>query len=283
MNYRHAYHAGNFADVFKHIVLVACLEALKAKQTPFAYLDTHAGAGQYDLGGIEAQKTREYLDGITRLFHAERLPTLVHAYLNLTRSQANTSTLSGEGLYPGSPAIAAALMRDQDRLHLCEIQDTEYTQLKQLFRTDSRVSVHQRDGYQALAALLPPKEKRGLVLIDPPFEGQADEFRIIEQSLNKALARWPTGVYAIWYPIKLRTHIVAFHRWLKTQSPRKVLIAELMLHPDNSAMRLNGCGMALINPPYRIDKTLEECLPVLAKSLAQSRFSEHRLEWLVEE
>ncbi len=283
MNYRHAYHAGNFADVLKHIVLVACIESMKAKQTPFCYVDTHAGAGRYDLGGIEAQKTGESHDGVKRLFNAERLPTLIHAYLNLVRSQGQDHGGTPEGFYPGSPAIAAALLRDQDRLQLCELQDLEYAQLRNLFKNDSRVAVHQRDGYQALKALLPPKEKRGLVLIDPPFEAQAEEFRLIERSLRHAMDRWPTGVFAIWYPIKLRQHIVPFHRWLQNSGLRKVLVAELLLHPDNSALRLNGCGMALINAPYRIDRSIGECLPVLAQNLAQSRFSQHRMEWLVED
>lgn len=283
MNYRHAYHAGNFADVLKHVVLVACIEALKSKQAPFAFIDTHAGAGRYDLGGIEAQKTGEYRDGVKRLFGAERLPTLIHAYLNLVRSQTSASGPAPEGFYPGSPMIAAALMRDQDRLQLCEIQESEYVQLRNLFKGDGRVAVHQRDGYQALRALLPPKEKRGLVLIDPPFEAQAEEFRLIERSLKAAIERWPTGVFAIWYPIKLRQHITPFHRWLQGSGLRKVLVAELLLHPDNSALRLNGCGMALINAPYRIDRAIGECLPLLAQHLAQSRFSQHRLEWLVED
>lgn len=283
MNYRHAYHAGNFADVLKHVVLVACIEAMKAKQTAFAYVDSHAGAGRYDLGGIEAQKTGEASDGVKRLFAVDRMPALIHAYLNLVRSQGADIGASPQGFYPGSPAIAAALMRDQDRLQLCELQDVEYGQLRSLFKHDARVAVHQRDGYQALKALLPPREKRGLVLIDPPFEAQADEFRVIERSVQAAMERWPLGVFAIWYPIKLRQHITPFHRWLQTSGLRKVLVTELLLHPDNSALRLNGCGMALINAPYRIDRSIGECLPVLAQHLAQSRFSQHHMEWLVED
>ena len=277
MNYRHAYHAGNFADVLKHVVLVAAIEALKAKQTPFAYIDTHAGAGRYDLSASEAQKTLEFRDGVERLFDAERLPASVHTYLNLVRSQLHRDH------YPGSPAIAAALLRDQDRLHLCELQDLEYAELRALFRADPRVAVHQRDGYLALNALLPPHEKRGLVLIDPPFEAQEGEFQLIKSALSAATAKWQNGVYAIWYPIKLRQHIQPFHRWLKESGLRKVLIVELLLHPDNSGLRLNGCGLAIVNTPYRLDRTLGECLPVLAQHLSQSRFSQHKLQWLVED
>jgi 23S rRNA (adenine2030-N6)-methyltransferase len=277
MNYRHAYHAGNFADVLKHVVLIALIEALKAKQTSFALLDTHAGAGRYSLASDEALKTGEFRDGVMRLLAAERLPTLVHAYLNLVRSH------NGSQSYPGSPAIAAQLLRDHDRLMLCEVQDAEVASLRQLFARDGRVAVHQRDGYQAMSALLPPPEKRGLVLIDPPFEAQEQEFRIIEEAVAAAYKRFANGIYAIWYPIKLRQSVLPFHRWLKSSGLRKVLIAEICVHPDNSALRLNGCGMAIINAPYKLDRTLAEILPTLAMTLAQSRYAQFKLEWLVED
>jgi len=277
MNYRHSYHAGNFADVLKHVVLIALIEALKAKHTPMAVLDTHAGAGAYSLASEEALKTGEFRDGVLRLMHVERLPTLLHAYLNLVRVHDGVQT------YPGSPLIAAQMLRDDDRLMLCEVQDAETAALRQLFARDARVGVHQRDGYQAMAALLPPKEKRGLVLIDPPFEAQEQEFRIIEEALAAAHKRFAHGVYAVWYPIKLRQSVLPFHRWLQESGMRKVLLAELCVHPDNSALRLNGCGMAIINAPYKLDRTLAELLPVLATALAQSRYAQHRLEWLVED
>jgi len=281
MNYRHAYHAGNFADVVKHVVLVTLIEAMKQKQNGFHVIDTHAGAGRYDLLQLEAQKTGEYRDGIGRLLGVERLPTLVHAYLNLVRSQQEqTAAMS---VYPGSPQIARLLLRDQDRLTLCEVQDEELMELKRLFKGDNRVAVHGRDGYDALNALLPPKEKRGLVLIDPPFEAQEDEFRIIESALDKARAKWPTGVYAVWYPIKLRSPIQRFHRSLRDSGFRKVLNIELLLHPDNSALRLNGCGIAILNAPYKIDKALSEIMPSLAGLLAQGRFNQYQVEWLVED
>lgn len=277
MNYRHVYHAGNFADVLKHVVLIALIEALKTKQTPFAVLDTHAGAGRYSLASEEALKTGEFRDGVMRLLAAERLPTLVHAYLNLVRSQ------NGSQSYPGSPLIAAQLLRDGDRLMVCELQDAETASLRQLFARDARVAVHQRDGYQAMSALLPPPEKRGLVLIDPPFEAQEQEFRIIEEALAAAHKRFANGVYAVWYPIKLRQSVLPFHRWLTASGMRKVLVAEICVHPDNSALRLNGCGMAIVNAPYRLDRTLAEILPTLATTLAQSRYGQFKLEWLVED
>jgi 23S rRNA (adenine2030-N6)-methyltransferase len=282
MNYRHAYHAGNFADVLKHSVLVGLIEALKQKQTPFCYVDTHAGRGRYDLHGEEARKTREFADGVLRLLDAARLPAALHVYLNLVRA-LNAGRGSDIALYPGSPLLASLLLRDTDRALLCELQPEEAGHLRALFKADSRVAVHERDGYEALRSLLPPKEKRGLVLIDPPFEAQDGEFRLIEAALKQAQSRWPTGIYAVWYPIKLRQQLAGFYRWLRGSGFGKVLAAELLVHPDNSALRLNGSGMVIINPPWKFERQLEELLPVLAQHLAQGRFGQQRVEWLVQE
>jgi 23S rRNA (adenine2030-N6)-methyltransferase len=279
MNYRHAFHAGNFADVFKHIILIGLLESLKAKQTPFCYIETHAGAGRYDLHGEAARKTREHEDGVLRLFGATRLGSSTHVYLNLVRA-LNAAVPNELTVYPGSPLIASLLLREQDRAALCELQPEEAGKLKRLFLGDARIGVHHRDGYAALAGLVPPKERRGLVLIDPPFEAQEDEFRAIESALAAAYARWPTGMYAIWYPIKLRQHTLPFMRWFTQQKIPKVLRVELLLHPDNSALRLNGCGMIIVNPPWKFDQQLAELLPSLRQHLTQGRFGEHRVEWL---
>ena len=280
MNYRHAFHAGNFADVFKHSILLGLLESQKQKQSAFCYFDTHAGRGRYDLRSEEAAKTREYAGGVQRLLASTRLPTALHIYVNLVRALNN-----GQGseltVYPGSPLLASLVMREQDRAILCELQPDEATALKALFRGDARFSVHERDGYEALKALTPPKQKRGVVLIDPPFEAQVGEFLQIEGALAAALARWPNATYAVWYPIKLRQHIVPFHRWIAERSgATSALVAELLIHPDNSALRLNGCGLAIVNPPYRFDRELEELLPVLRETLSQSRYGDQRIEWL---
>lgn len=280
MNYRHAFHAGNFADVFKHSILLGLLESLKHKQSAFCYFDTHAGRGRYDLRSEEAARTREYAGGVQRLLASTRLPSVLHVYVNLVR--ALNAGQGGElAVYPGSPLLASLVLREQDRAILCELQEDEAAALKNLFRGDARFAVHQRDGYEALKALTPPKQKRGLVLIDPPFEAQTAEFLQIEGALAGALARWPNATYAVWYPIKLRQHITPFHRWLAERSgAASVIAAELLLHPDNSALRLNGCGMAILNPPYRFDRQLEEILPVLRETLAQSRYGDQRIEWL---
>jgi 23S rRNA (adenine2030-N6)-methyltransferase len=283
LNYRHAFHAGNFADVLKHAVLVALLEALARKRAPLCYVDTHAGAGRYDLGGAEAQKTQEHAAGIARLLASPGLPPALHAYLDLVRAINTKAGHADVVEYPGSPLLASLMLRKDDRLLLCEVQDVERSSLELLFAGDARVQVMQRDGYAALKALLPPKERRGLVLVDPPFEQQSDEFGLIADALEPAFKRWATGVYAIWYPIKLRHQINGFHRWLKRCGMPKILVAELLLHPDNTALRLNGCGMAVINAPWKLDTTLESILPVLGEHLAAGRYGSHSLQWLVRE
>ena len=290
MNYRHAYHAGNFADVLKHVVLSALIDALKAKPTPFALVDTHAGSGCYALEGKEAEKTGEWREGVGRLLfpdvgpHASAggtLPPLLRHWLDgLLAMPGNEHGLK---LYPGSPLQAAMAMRETDSAQLCELQPEEAARLRELFHHDRRMHVHQRDGYEALKALLPPKEKRGLVLIDPPYEAQEAEYRLIEQALKGALVRWPTGTYAVWYPIKLRSQVQPFLRWLGHCGARRVLRAELLVHADDSPLRLNGSGMAILNAPWKLDDALREPLRALSRLLAQERPAEWRLDWLLEE
>ncbi|WP_243039761.1 23S rRNA (adenine(2030)-N(6))-methyltransferase RlmJ [Dyella sedimenti] len=288
MNYRHAYHAGNFADVLKHSVLFALIEALRAKPTPFAFIDTHAGSGCYALDGVEAGKTGEYRDGIARLLfpdlsgaHGGPLPPLLRHWLDAILALPGNE--HGLKLYPGSPLQAANAMRVEDSAQLCELHPEEAARLRELFHRDRRVHVHQRNGYEALKALLPPREKRGLVLIDPPYEAQEAEYRLIEQALKAALQRWPSGVYAVWYPIKLRSQVQPFHRWLQHCGARRVLRAELLVHADDSPLRLNGSGMVILNAPWKLDDALREPLRAMAPLLSQGRPAQWRLDWLVEE
>jgi 23S rRNA (adenine2030-N6)-methyltransferase len=279
VNYRHAYHAGNFADVLKHATLVGLIEALKQKSTPFCVLDTHAGRARYSLQSEEAEKTREYLAGILPLLSRTQLPSLLHVYVNIVRA-FNPGAGHGLHVYPGSPLIAASLLRPQDRLVACELEPGEAEALRSEFAKDPRIACHHRDGYEAMRALLPPREKRGLVLIDPPFEAQLGEFDRVMEALQHAHGRWPTGIYAVWYPIKLRRDAEHFYRRLSALPFAKILIAELCLHEPNTTLRLNGCGMALINPPWRFDAALAEVLSALAAALRQSRFGSHELRWL---
>lgn len=278
MNYRHAFHAGNFADVFKHVILIGLLEALKTKPAPLCYVDTHAGRGGYDLRGSEAEKTQEYRDGVQRLADAADLPDVLRSYRELVRS-FNQMRPTVPAYYPGSPSIAQRLLREHDRAILCEAQEEEVVLLKASLRGDKRFAIHHRDGYAALKALLPPAQKRGLVLIDSPYEAQADEYAYIEQALANAFTRWPNAIYAIWYPLKLRETVIPFQRWLQTnRGTADVLIAELLLHSGNSPLRLNGCGIAIVNPPWRFDRQLHVWLPVLKDLLAQGDAGSYRID-----
>lgn len=281
MNYRHAYHAGNFADVLKHTVLRALIESLQVKSTPFCYIDTHAGSGSYKLDGFEARKTGERKAGIDRLHPAEKVPPLLQRW--------RAGVLGGEGneeglkIYPGSPLQVARLLRAEDSAQLCELHTEEASKLRDLFRGNAQVHVHQRDGYEALKALVPPQEKRGLVLIDPPYEAQEAEYRQIEKALKEALQRWPTGIYAVWYPIKLRSQVQPFLRRMQHSGVKRVLRAELLVHPDDSPLRLNGSGMVILNAPWNLDDALRDSLRSLASLLSQDQPAEWKLDWLLDE
>ncbi|MEP6899552.1 MAG: 23S rRNA (adenine(2030)-N(6))-methyltransferase RlmJ [Rhodanobacter sp.] len=290
MNYRHAYHAGNFADVLKHVVLFALVEALKAKPTPFCVIETHAGSGCYALDGREAGKTGEFRDGISRLLfpdlHAAttqtgNVPPLLRRWLDSVLTLPGNE--DGLKLYPGSPLQIARAMRAQDSAQLCELHPEEASRLQELFHRDPRIHAHQRDGYEALKALLPPKEKRGLVLIDPPYEAQEAEYRLIEQALKSALQRWPTGMFAVWYPIKQRSQVQPFLRGLSRIGARRVLRAELLIHPDDSPLRLNGSGMAILNAPWKLDEILRDAMRAMARLLSKDRPAEWKLDWLLQE
>lgn len=276
MNYLHGFHAGNHADVLKHTVLIHLLQRLKTKDKPFFVLDTHAGRGRYLIMGEQARKTDEAQDGVFRMITLRKLPTPLAAYLEQVERDNPVGALVS---YPGSPLIAAQQMRAGDRLVCVESQKGEADALKSLFAHDSRVQVLLGDGYAAVKAQLPPKERRGLVLIDPPYEAQEREYGMILQALSDALARWPTGIYAVWYPIKRRAALKPFLR-KATQLPCKSILAlELLVRPDNSPLRMNGSGMLILNAPFRIDLELASSLSKLVELLDDGGAS-HRIEWL---
>ena len=261
MNYRHSFHAGNFADCFKHAVLLELLRALTEKPTPLHYFETHAGRGRYALDVLELDQP-EWKSGIAKLLDVSGLPPELHRYVERVKS-----VNSGEfGVYPGSPLLAAARLRGMDRLELCELEPTQASALTDLFARDQRVKVHAMDGYQRLKAALPPEIKRGLVLIDPPFEDH-HEFLAIADALQGALSRWATGVYAVWYPIKIGRELAPFYRALTALNAKNVLLAELCIHPDVSDLRLNGCGLAILNAPYKFEQTVERVLKPLHRLL----------------
>lgn len=281
MNYRHSYHAGNFADVIKHVILTALITSLQRKDTPFCYIDTHAGSGYYDLSSDFSAKSKEFAGGIEKVIAAEKAPALVQRYLDCVHKINNKLTHSNFAslrYYPGSPMIARQLARPHDRIVACELQPGEYQTLKTTFAGDKQVAVHHTDGFLGLKAFLPPQERRGLVLIDPPYENP-DEFTRIAHSLPTALKRWETGIYAIWYPIKENSRVEQFYRTLKAQINAPILAVELTIYPD-LPNHLNGCGLVIINPPWQFDESINEILPWLWNSLAINNQGAYRAFWL---
>ncbi|KAF1710681.1 23S rRNA (adenine(2030)-N(6))-methyltransferase RlmJ [Pseudoxanthomonas kalamensis DSM 18571] len=281
MNYRHAFHAGNHADVLKHVVLLAVLDALKRKPAPFFVLDTHAGRGRYLLSAEESRRTAEADDGIGRLYGQPDPPAAVRDYLQAVAADNPVGALLA---YPGSPLLIAQAMREQDRLAACELQAEEAAALKRLFDHDPRVAVHARDGYAAVRALLPPRADgntfaRGLVLIDPPYEAQDAEYPQVLAALREGLQRWPTASWAVWYPIKQRRSLASFFREAAALPVRSAFLAELLVRPDDSPLRLNGSGMLLLNPPWQLDQALTPALPFLRDALGEAG-AESRLHWL---
>jgi 23S rRNA (adenine2030-N6)-methyltransferase len=280
MNYRHAYHAGNFADVFKHAVLCRVLVHLRAKPAAFRVIDTHAGAGLYDLTGPEASRSGEWRDGIARLLNAPPAPeigALLAPYLDVITSFNVGGRLT---TYPGSPALTRAWLRSQDRLVACELEPKAAAALGHNLRGDRNVRVVAIDGWIALNAYLPPKERRGLVLIDPPFE-QPGEFMRLFDRLAVAHRKWATGLYMLWYPIKERRESEAFAGRVARSGMRKILRAELTIAPRED--RLASAGLVLVNPPWTLERELSILLPALAASLAPSGEGDFRLDWLAAE
>lgn len=280
MNYRHAFHAGNFADVLKHAVLALLVRRLGEKDKPFAVLDTHGGLGFYDLFGAEALKTREAEAGIGRLLGRRDLPPPLAPYLEAVRA-ANEGAEGPIRFYPGSPRLVRGLLRPQDRQTVCELHPQDAALLASEFRGDRQVAVKAMDGWTAVRALLPPPERRGLVLIDPPFE-EADEFGRLIKALKEGHRRFATGQFVLWYPIKDRRLVAAFLADLATTGIRRQLVAELSVRAEDPAV-LSGSGLVLVNPPWQMDETLKEILPWLAEVLTQGRGGGFRLDWLVPE
>lgn len=257
MNYRHAFHAGNFADCMKHALLVWLLRALAEKPAGFFVLDSHAGCGRYDLDAGPATRTGEWRDGIARLLRDT--PPELADYVGLVRQL---------GLYPGSPALARALLREQDRLACCELHPEDVAALRRCFRSDKQVGVHCRDGWEALRALLPPAQKRGLVLIDPPYEAPGEFARVVA-GLGLARARFPGAVLVAWYPIKHRAPVREFHLALQASGLRDVIAAELWLREPLDAARLNGSGLVVVNPPFRFEAAMTATLAALLRGLGR--------------
>ena len=279
MNYRHIFHAGNFSDVVKHYVLTLCLEKLVQKSTPFCVIDTHAGIGEYALASPLAQKTKEFEQGIDLVLKAPHLPDSFESYLKvITAYNGINQPLT---LYPGSPLIARNFIRTGDRLILSELHPVDAEILASHFKRDPCVTVLNQDAYISLKALLPPREKRGLVLIDPPFE-KRDEFSALVNGMKNALARFAHGMYMIWFPIKDTKNCNQFYSALQSLDLPKTLLLEFFLQKPVQKDVLNGCGLILINPPFLLDKTLNSDLPALTRILTENK-GYTRLEWLAHE
>lgn len=289
MNYRHAFHAGNFADVVKHAILVPLFRALQQKEAGFLYLDTHAGRGAYDLSlaarGDSLARTPEWPDGVGRVLEAATLSPTLEAYRQLVlaaRRPDSPYALPGTAWYPGSPWIARQLARPQDRLALCELHPEEHDALDALCGGRKGTAVHLLDGYTSLKAMLPPPERRALVLIDPPFESQT-EFLDAVDGLREGLRRFGSGTYVLWYPLTERARLEEFYADFRELLLPPTWIAEVAIAGPATSRKLRGCGVAVLNPPWKIDKVIGPLCAELAQLLAQEPGGSGTLRWVMEE
>lgn len=282
MNYQHAFHAGNFADVHKHAVLARVLVYLQRKPGAFRVIDSHAGAGRYDLFAAEPSRSGEWRGGIARVWESAAqveasVGELLAPYIEVVAACNANRDLR---IYPGSPLLVQKLLRPQDRLIACEIEPRAAASLATLLRGDRRAKAVTVDGWTAIAAYVPPKERRGLVLIDPPFEDAAD-FMHLSAALAAAHRKWPSGIYMLWYPIKTREGPDVLARRLQRSGIAKILRCEMMLGPPRADGGLAGSGLIVINPPYSLEQELQMLLPALVRMLApQAAPASRRLDWL---
>ena len=281
MNYRHGFHAGNFADVFKHALLARLVVYLGRKETPFRVIDTHAGEGAYDLSADEAQRTGEWRGGVGRLASlsdaSDEVRTLLAPYLDCL------GPLDQEGrpaLYPGSPAIVRKLMRPHDRAIFCELRPDAFAALRRRFARDPRIRSIHIDGYLGLGAYVPPKERRGLVLIDPPFERE-DEFDAAYGAFTKAYAKWSVGVYALWHPSKSDHEVRRFYARLAASGIRRILRLSFSVGGKEEGLR--SCGMIVVNPPFVFEEEARTILAFLAERLAQGKNASAQIAWFAGE
>ena len=281
MNYHHAFHAGGFADVIKHIVLVRILTYLHEKPAPFRVIDSHAGSGLYDLSGEQARRGGEWLTGVARIMQArfsQTAASLVKPYLDIVRAFNPHGPLQA---YPGSPLIARAMLRPQDRITACEIEPAARKALIDALRKDAQARVVDLDGWVALPAFVPPNERRGLVLVDPPFEA-SDEFDRLADGFNSAFSKWPTGVYLLWYPAKSRRASDQLARQVaqttaSVRPERTCLRLEFSVAPQAVDSALTSCGLLIVNPPWTLQGELKTILSELEKPLGQGGAGRFRL------
>ena len=278
LSYRHSFHAGNHADVLKHAVQSLILQSLKIKDKAFVYIDTHAGAGCYDLHSKEMDKTGEYLEGINRLWQQD-CPTELQPYLDVVNALNTEGTLRS---YPGSPLLAKELCRRQDRLRLSELHPADFPLLQSLFERDRRTQISKVDGFANLRATLPPIERRGMILIDPPYELE-HEYSDVVSGVMDGLKRWASGTFAIWYPVVHSDDVSFLERKFSAPDLPATLQIELNVLPENNRYGMTGSGMIVINPPWKLEQQMSDILPWLVKTLGQSPEAGFKLKWLVKE
>lgn len=279
LSYRHSFHAGNHADVLKHTVQSLIIESLKEKEKPFLYVDTHSGAGRYQLTGEHAEKTGEYLQGIARVWDQEDLPEELLPYMNVVRRMNEGGRLR---YYPGSPLLAKYLLREHDQLSLTELHPTDYPLLRAEFSRDHRAQVSKGDGYQQLKAKLPPTSRRGLILMDPSYELKSD-YEAVVKSIVEGYKRFATGTYAIWYPVVLRQQVKRMVSQLEATGIRKILQIELAVRPDSDQRGMTASGMIVINPPWKLEAQMKKVMPWLHQSLVPEGTGHTLVEWIVPE
>lgn len=280
LSYRHSFHAGNHADVLKHIVLMLILESLKQKEKGFYYLDTHSGVGHYRLFSEEAEKTAEFEEGIARLWQQANLHPDLQRYVDLIKNL----NYGGKALryYAGSPLIAAQLLRPQDRALFTELHPSDYPLLRNNFKDYANISTKRDDGFQQVKATLPPKERRGLVLIDPPYELKED-YDLVVKAIEEGYKRFATGIYAIWYPVVWRQNIKRMIRQLEQTGIRKILQIELSVRPDSDQRGMTASGMIVINPPWQLASQMRELLPQLQQLLVPEGTGSWQVNWITPE
>ncbi|AYH03543.1 23S rRNA (adenine(2030)-N(6))-methyltransferase RlmJ [Pectobacterium parmentieri] len=279
LSYRHSFHAGNHADVLKHTVQSLIITALKEKEKPFLYLDTHAGAGRYQLSGPHAERTGEYLDGIAKIWLRDDIPAELEPYMQAVHTYNHNGQLR---YYPGSPLIARQLLREYDKLHLTELHPSDFPLLRNEFQKDVRTKVSRDDGYQQLKSQLPPLSRRGFVLIDPPYELKTD-YQAVVKGIKEGHKRFGTGVFALWYPVVLRQHIKRMLKELEATGIRNILQIELAVLPDSDRYGMTASGMIVINPPWKLAAQMKSVLPWLHSVLVPEGTGHTLVEQIVPE
>ncbi|MDC9728451.1 MAG: 23S rRNA (adenine(2030)-N(6))-methyltransferase RlmJ [Methyloprofundus sp.] len=279
LSYRHSYHAGNYADVLKHTILIHILEHFKKKEKPFCYVDTHAGAGAYSLQSEQAEKTQEYQQGIAQLWQQTDLPDCVQSYVEQIKRANQDDALTH---YLGSPMIAKQCLRPQDQLKLYELHNTEIELLKTAMQRDKRIQIFHEDGFKHCIGLMPPQQRRGIVLIDPSYEIKTEYQQVVE-TLEQLYKRFATGTFVLWYPVVDRERIDLLEHKLKKSSIKNIQLFELAQSADSNEQGMTASGMIVINPPWTLKAQMQEALPYLAKHLGLNKAGSFRIEQLKDE